>query len=110
MLVIWPMTAGKESGALGICLSSIGKYLTPEGGPTAEAFKEAAETLTTVFARVPLMVDVKALVDVIVRFGGDLILMPPTPKAAVRDVAEAQGAVLEVRRLENGKLIDEVVL
>ena len=45
MLVVWPASAGRHSGAWGICLSSVGKYATPEGKPTAEAFIEAADVL-----------------------------------------------------------------
>lgn len=110
MMVIWPLAAGRDTGAWGICLSSAGKYATPDGKPTQWAFAEAAITLAEIFDRVPLQIEINALVDVVMRYIGDLILMPPTPKAVMRDNAEARGSVLEVKRLENGKLVDEVHL
>ena len=110
MLVIWPLAAGRNSGAWGICLSSAGKYATPEGKPTPECFFEATDTLVNQFDRVPLGIELNTLVDVVMRFIGDLILMPPTPRSVIKDNAEARGAVLDVTRLENGKTVDQVTL
>lgn len=110
MMVIWPLSGGRDCGAWGICLSSAGKFVTPEGGPTPEAFTEAAEVLRDTFDRDALMVEVNTLVDVVTRFAGDLILMPPTPRAVMADNAAARGPVLDVVRQENGKTVSEVTL
>lgn len=110
MLAIWPLAAGRNCGAWGICLSSAGKFATPEGKPTLEAFSEAAEVLRDIFDRVPLGIEVNTLVDVVMRFIGDLILMPPTPKAVMRDAADMRGPLLDVQRMENGRLVQETTL
>lgn len=96
MLCIWPVAGGRDAGALGICLSSAGKYADPSGKPTPEAFAEARQTLIECFDRVPIDAEVHTLVDVLMRFIPDLIMMPPAP--------------VDVRRSESGKPILEVEL
>lgn len=106
VLLIWSATGGLRAGVFGICLSSAGKFAEPSGGPTDECFFEAFEALP-VLGRAQLMIEVKKLVDVIMRFIPDLILMPPAP----RDVRllEARAPLLEITRTdENGKTLSEV--
>lgn len=111
MLAIWPDSAGRDAGVWGICLSSAGKYLTTDGSATPECHAEAAQVLAQVFDRVPLGIEVRALVDVVVRWLPDVILMPPTPRAVRLDAAMAAGGpLLEVTRQENGKTVEEVQL
>lgn len=106
MLAIWPAVNERESGVWGICLSSAGKFATPEGTPTPGAFVEAAEVLREVFDRPALKVEVAGLVDVLMRYIPDLILMPPTPRQIVLD---SRGKpIWEVTRQENGKTVQEV--
>lgn len=105
IMVIWSASGGREAGAFGICLSSAGKYAEPDGRPTDEAFYEAAEALP-VLGRALLVIEIKTLVDVIMRFIPDLIMMPPAPLAARRK--DAGRPLLEITRAdENGRTIAE---
>lgn len=110
MMVIWPIAAGRNCGAWGICLSSAGKLAQPDGRPTPECFTEAAEVIRDTFDRIPLAIEVNTLVDVVMRFIGDLILMPPTPRDVASDAAEARGRMLEVVRKENGAEVEHATL
>lgn len=108
IMVIWSAHAGRESGAFGICLSSAGKYAEPTGAPTDECFFEAFEALETL-GRARLNSEVKKLVDTIMRFIPDLIMMPPSP----RDVrlADAGQALIEASIVDtNGKTLREAEL
>lgn len=96
ILFIWPVAGGRDAGVWGICLSSAGKFADPDGRPTAEAFEEARETLVECFDRAPLAAEVHTLVDVMMHFIPDLILMPPAP--------------LDVRKAESGPSLLEVEL
>lgn len=108
MLCVWPVINQRESGVWGICLSSAGKFATPEGTPTPEAFTEAREVLVTMFDRAALGVEVNNLVDVLMRYIPDLILMPPTPRQVVLD---SRGRpIWEVERQENGRTVAEVTI
>lgn len=107
MLAIWPVAGGREAGVWGICLSSVGKYADPSGKPTPEAFAEARATLVECFDRAPLQVEVNTLVDVVMHYIPDLILMPPMPRDARQ--AEAGKALLEVELSDEntGKTLSE---
>lgn len=93
-----------ELGALGICLSSIGKYADPSGGAAPTAIAECKEALS-ILGRAKLDIEAHTLLDVILQFTPALILMPPTPYD-VR-VAEAAPPILDVQHLSNGKLMEE---
>lgn len=108
ILCIWPTVAGRSSGVWGICLSSAGKFTTPDNKPTRECFIEVMEVLSDIFDRVPLKAEVHALTDVVMKYIDDLVMMPPAPKQVQLD---AKGRpVVEVTRKENGKTIQEVSL
>jgi hypothetical protein len=107
MLAIWPSIQWHESnGVWGICLSSAGKFAGPDGKPTAECHIEASIALRDTFNRVPLGVDVRTLVDVVMHKLPDLILMPPTPRR-VRLEAKRR-ALWDVALKQNGKTVQEV--
>jgi hypothetical protein len=108
VMLIWSAHAGRDSGVFGICLSSIGKYADPSGSPTDECFFEAFEALGTL-GRARLGIEVKKLVDTIMRFTPDLIMMPPAPMEVRR--RDAGQALVEVtRKDENGRTIAEDVI
>lgn len=106
VMCIWSPTSA-DGGVLAICLSSIGKYADPSGGPTKEAFIEAWRALPTL-GRAQIDQEVFRLLDVILRHTPDLIRCPPQPPAMRR--AEAGEALLEVTRVINGKKTDEAVI
>ncbi len=110
MLLIWPATnfLEREVGVFGIGRSSAVKYAQPNGKPTEECFVECAAALPTL-GKAMLRMEVNALVDVVMRFIPDLILMPPAPRH-VR--MEGRGAALMdiVREDANGRKIEEVTL
>lgn len=108
IMVIWPKHGGRDAGAFGICLSSIGKYADPSGKPTREAFLECWRALPTL-GRAQIDIEVFRLLDVILRHTPDLIRCPPAPPA-VRQ-AEAGEALLEITaKDEHGKTIDEAIV
>jgi hypothetical protein len=111
MLAIWPMGSGRERcGVLGICLSSVGEYLTEKGGVTPAAERIARRAIVEMFDRPALDSTVRNLVAVIGERLPDIILMPPAP----RDVrAEHAGqALLEVEMVDEstGRAVSEVEL
>lgn len=80
VMLIWSQFTGRECGVFGICLSSAGKYADPSGGPTRECFLECWRSLPTL-GRNQIDMECHTLVDVVLRFIPDLILMPPAPRA-----------------------------
>lgn len=108
IMIIWSAHSGREAGCFGICLSSAGKYAEPTGAPTDECFYEAACALETL-GRAMLNTEVKKLVDTIIRFIPDLIMMPPSPRD-VR-ISDAGQALVEASIVdENGKTLREAEL
>jgi hypothetical protein len=106
ILLMWPATTGREVGVFGICLSSAGKYANPDGTPTRECFDECAMALPTL-GKALLPVELRLLVDVVMRFIPDLLLMPPAPKA-LRRAARGE-ALIDITQQDNrGKTISEV--
>ena len=109
MLAIWPLgTQAEACGVFGICLSSVGKYLTEAGGATPECARMAKLALRTQFDRPALGVDVANLVDLIVRHLPDVILMTPTPRHVLKDAAMAPLLEIELRDESSGKVQREV--
>jgi hypothetical protein len=85
-MLVWSATGGRDAGVFGICLSSAGKYADPSGKPTEACIEACAEVLPTL-GRDLTRQEVIALVDVVMRFVPDLILMPPAPRAIRRKYA-----------------------
>lgn len=108
MMAIWNARGGFDAGVLGICLSSIGKYADPSGGPSPTAFAAVAEALP-VLGRAPLTIEVNRLLTVILKRTPELIAMPPAP-LAVRQKDAGQALWDVTRQDENGKVVSEVVL
>lgn len=111
ILAIWPMGIGLQpdaSGVWGICLSSAGKYLTEQGGPTAECRSMAIRALRTMFDRPALDVDVRNLMDVVVRHLPDVILMPPAPLELRQEAAGQPLLEVELKDENTGKVQREV--
>lgn len=95
--------------AFAICLSSIGKYATPEGGPNEEGLNELAKALPD-FGKALERSELHRLLDIVLRYTPALIGMPPTPKA-VRE-AQSGGAMLEITEKDkgSGKVLKEVTI
>ena len=112
MLAIWPVRGERNSGAWGICLSSIPAYCEfnandqPTGTPTPYARAEAATTLREMFDRAPIDAEVNNLLDVVMRFAPDLITQVPPPPAEL--LLSGKKPILEVTRKENGRTVAEV--
>lgn len=108
IMLIWSQRAGRDAGAFGICLSSIGKYADPSGKPTREAFIECWRALPTL-GRNQIDMEVFSLIDVVLRHTPDLIRCPPIPPAVRR--SEAGEALVEITtKDENGKTISEAAV
>ncbi len=75
--------------AFAICLSSIGKYATPEGRPNPEGVGELALALPD-FGRALERTELHHLVDIVMRYTSELILMPPVPIEVLRADRPAQ--------------------
>jgi hypothetical protein len=107
VMAIWSPTS-QDGGVFAICLSSIGKYADPSGGPTRQAFMEAWKALPTL-GRAQIDLEVFALMDVILRHTPDLINCPPMPPAARLD--EAPAPLLEITtKDQDGRTLSEVVV
>lgn len=109
MLAIWPLLSERETcGAWGICLSSAGKFLTPEGYLTPATREEAKTVMREQFGRPALGVELDSLCDVILHKLPEVILMPPAPRQQRLDAKRAP--LLEIERHENGRKVAEVTL
>jgi hypothetical protein len=106
VMLIWPALAWKESGVFGICLSSAGKYADPNGSPTKEGLYECGMALS-LLGRAVLPIELNVLVDVVMRFIPDLILMPPAPRA-LRRAAKGQAYMDITQSDQYGRVISEV--
>lgn len=107
MMVIQSDRRDANAGALGICLSSIGAWADPSGGPSEGAEQRARDALETL-GRANLGVEAHNLLDVVLQFAPHLIAMPPTPRKVQLD---AKGMpIWDITRKENGKVVQEVTL
>lgn len=106
VMLIWPALSWKESGVFGICLSSAGKYADPNGSPTKEGLYECGMALS-LLGKAPLPIELNVLVDVVMRFIPDLILMPPAPRA-LRRAAKGQAYMDITQQDQYGRVISEV--
>lgn len=108
MLLIWPATSflEREVGVFGIGRSSASKYLNADGTPTPACAEECAIALDAL-GKALLRVEVITLMDVVVRFLPDVILMPPAPKA-LRLAARGE-ALMDIVQVDgHGKKLSEV--
>lgn len=108
LLLIWPANSflEREVGVFGIGLSSAGKYAEPTGGPTKECAYECAMALP-MLGKALLEIEVRALMDVVMRFIPDLLMMPPAPKF-MRLAAKGE-ALMDITQVDpSGKTISEV--
>jgi hypothetical protein len=107
VMAIWSPTS-RDGGVFAICLSSIGKYADPSGGPARSAFLACWQALPTL-GRAQIDLEVFALLDVILRHTPDLINCPPMPPAA--RLAEAPAPLLEITtKDQDGRTLSEVVV
>ena len=97
-----------DGGVFAICLSSIGKYADPSGGPTPIGMLECWRSLPTL-GRAQIDMEAHRLMDVVLRHTPDLIRCPPQPPAM--RLAEARAAMLEIeQRTTDGKTLAEHVI
>ena len=108
IMLIWSERGGREAGVFGICLSSAGKYAEPDGRPTMEGIIECGKALEVLGQGVTKM-EMKALVDVVMRHIPDLLMMPPAPKNLRAHMRRA--ALMDVeQRDQDGKTLSHVEL
>lgn len=98
VMLMWSAIGGQGAGVFGICLSSAGKYADPSGRPTEECLVNCAAALPTL-GRAMLNVEVTTLVDVVMNFMPELLMMPPAPKQVRLD---GKGAALFEITQQNG--------
>lgn len=79
IMLIWSANGGINAGVFGIALSSIGRYVEADGRPSREGLVECAKVLP-LLGRAQLSIELHALVDVVLNFTPQLILMPPCPR------------------------------
>jgi hypothetical protein len=106
VMLIWPALSWKDSGVFGICLSSAGKYADPNGQPTKEGLYECGMALS-LLGKAALPIELNVLVDVVMRFLPDLILMPPAPRA-LRRAAKGRAYMDITQQDHRGRVISEV--
>jgi hypothetical protein len=105
IMVLWPASGGAGCAVWGICLSSIGKYADPSGGPTRDAVLEVRSALRDLWQRSALDVEIITLLDVILTHTPDLIRCPPEPYAM--RLAERGEALLDITVKQDGKVLKE---
>lgn len=109
MLVVQACSQAGDAGAFGICLSSIGAYADPSGGPAPGALQLCRDALPMLGKNV-LDMEARALLDVVLRFAPDLINMPPAPLAMRREKPNRPLIEVELRDESSGKTQHEVAL
>jgi hypothetical protein len=108
MLLIWPAATflEREGGVFGIGLSSAGRYADPSGKPAPDCATLCAAALPTL-NKAMLPIEVHCLMDVVLRFIPDLILMPPCPRK-FRLGARGE-ALMDITQTDaHGKVLSEV--
>jgi hypothetical protein len=107
IMVIWSKHSA-DGGALGICLSSIGGYVEPDGRASPNGLRNCWRALPTL-GRNQIDMEAFRLMDVIVRHTPDLIRCPPAP-ADVRK-ADVGAPMWEVTHVNHdGKRIGEALI
>ncbi|HEY9545271.1 MAG TPA: hypothetical protein VIR56_04645, partial [Solimonas sp.] len=103
-MVIWSKRG--PDFAIAICLSSIGKYATPEGRPNQEGANELAKALPD-FGRAISQMELSHLLDIVMRYTPELIGMPPAPLEVFQ--SSLPDPILELTaKNERGQVIHEV--
>lgn len=116
-LVIWPETnvfvAGEGAGAWCISRRAISEFVgfnaqgKCTGGPSEHCFREAREALPVMGKDINDKQALSALVDVVVKFAPELVLMPATPKIVKEQLATEPMWTVEAKNKASGKTIHE---
>lgn len=116
-MVIWPesnvFVAGEGSGAWCISRKAITEFVgfTADGkctgGPSEHCFREARLSLPVLGKDINDKQALSALVDTVVRFAPDLVLMPATPKIVKQQLDNAPMWEVKASIKETGKVINE---
>ena len=116
-MVIWPesnvFVAGEGCGAWCISRKVISEFVgfTAEGkctgGPSDHLIREAQEALTILGKDKNDKQALLALVDAVVTFAPDLVLMPATPKIVKQQLDDAPMWEVKASIKETGKVINE---
>jgi hypothetical protein len=111
MMILRDAKAGNNAGAFGICLSSIGKYADPDtsSGAAPGALAECWKHLDCL-GKPALAIEASLLLDVILHFATKLILMPPTPRAVVREARPDEIIDVELTDETTGRVTNQVSL
>lgn len=109
MLCIQDAKRGEDSGMFGVCLSSIGVYADQSGGPSPGALAACKRALP-VLGKAPIDMEAKALLDVVLQFTPDLIMMPPAPVAVRQEEVGRPLIEVELKNEADGKVEREVSL
>ncbi len=116
-MVIWPasniLVAGEGHGMWCIsrrCISEFVEFNADDkctGGPSAHCFREAREALPILGKDINDKEALTSLVDAVVRFAPELVLMPATPKAIKSQLD--QSGIWEVKTTikDTGKVMHE---
>lgn len=105
VMLVWSAMAGRDAGVFGICLSSAGKYADPSGKPTDEGLYECGMALP-LLGRGLTPIELNALVDVVMRFIPELLMMPPAPRA-LRKAAKGEALVDITQKDQYDRVIKE---
>jgi hypothetical protein len=106
VMLIWSALGGRDAGVFGICLSSAGKYADPSGKPTNEGLYECGMALP-LLGRALLPVELHTLVDAVMKYIPDLLMMPPAPRA-LRLAAKGEALIDITQKDQYDKTISEV--
>ncbi len=80
LMLIWPARGGfKDTGVYGIALSSAACYADASGRPTEEGLTRAGAALP-VLGKDIIAIELSTLMDVILKYLPDLLMMPPCPR------------------------------
>ena len=97
-MVIWPAGALKGAGVYAVCLSAFPYWITESGRPTRQAFTMAAKGLLAMELQ-PLDMEVRTLVDVVLRHIPDVYRMPAFSAKRAR--------MFETETIVNGRKVAE---
>jgi len=119
-LVIWPETnvfvAGEGAGAWCIGRRAITEFVgfnsdgKCTGGPSEYCFREAREALPILGKDINDKQALAALVDVVVKFAPELVLMPATPKSVKNQLDTDPMWEVKASIKETGKVINEAMI
>lgn len=100
-MVIWPASASFGGGAYAVCMSAFPHWIELDGRPTAQAFVMATKGLRAM--NVPTLdIEIKTLVDVVMRHIPDVLRMPNRRRKDVQ-----RDRMFQVQTKVDGKTISE---